>query len=327
MDAQLIVDNLLTAPVLFFLLGMIAAWVRSDLEIPHPIPKLLSLYLLFAIGFHGGHELGASGLTSQTLIVLLVCIGMAFAVPLWSFYILRAKLDVSNAAAIAATYGSISAVTFITAGSFLTQQGIAYGGHMIAAMALMESPAIVIGILLARKYERELDAAGQPVKFEWGHVLRDAFLNGAVVLLLGSLIIGMLTGERGWASVRPFVYDPFKGVLCLFLLDLGLVAGRRMGDLRRFGPFLLGFSVVAPVVHALMGIGIAWMLRMPTGDALLLAILCGSASYIAVPAAIRIALPRSNPGLFVPMALAITFPFNVIVGIPLYLTIIRALGE
>lgn len=327
MDVGPVLDNLLTAPVLFFMLGAFAACVRSDLEIPNPVPKLLSIYLLFAIGFHGGHELAKSQITGQTAIVLAVCVAMSLAVPVWSFFILRLRLDVSNAAAIAATYGSISAVTFITATSFLSQQQIEYGGYMVAAMALMESPAIVVAILLARKFDRERDGNGQVIPIDWGHMLRDAFLNGAVVLLLGSLLIGRVTGDDGWASVKPFVHDPFKGVLCLFLLDLGLVAGRRMGELRSCGAFLLSFALVAPLAHGMMGVGIGLLLNLSTGDSLLLAVLFGSASYIAVPAAIRIALPRSNPGLFVPMALAITFPFNVVIGIPLYLAVIRALGS
>lgn len=324
MTLQLIFDNLANAPVLFFLLGLAAVWLKSDLDVPQPVAKLLSLYLLMSIGFRGGYELSTSAHSKEVLAALLLCGVMASAVPVWSFLILRWKLDATNAAAIAATYGSISAVTFITASNFLDQQHISYGGHMVAAMALMESPAIVIGIMLARRFGDASENAGE--EFHWGHVLREAFLNSAVLLLLGSLLIGLLTGKRGWTGVQPFMEHPFKGVLCLFLLDMGLVAARRMSDLRKSGPFLVGFALIAPPVHAGIGILLAHALGLARGDALLLAVLCGSASYIAVPAAMRLSLPKANPGLYVPMALAVTFPLNVTVGIPAYLTVISWLG-
>lgn len=320
MDLSLIVDNLLNAPVLFFLLGAAAAWVKSDLEFPSPIPKLLSLYLLLSIGFRGGVELAHGGLSVGVLTMLGACIAMALLVPLWSFFIVRLRLDAANAAAIAATYGSVSAVTFVTAVNFLRQTNVPFGGHMVAAMALMESPAIVVGIVLARMNDR--DNSG-PSSFSWGKVFHEAFLNGAVVLLLGSLVIGAITANKDAKSLAAFVEHPFKGVLCLFLLDMGLVAARRMGDLQRSGLFLGLFAVAAPMAHALMGIGLAKLIGASMGDALLLAVLSGSASYIAVPAAVRLSLPKANPGLFVPMALAITFPFNVVLGIPLYLSLIQ----
>jgi hypothetical protein len=324
MTLQLILDNLANAPVLFFMLGMAAVWLKSDLDVPQPVAKLLSLYLLMSIGFRGGYELSTSEHSKVVLEALLLCGAMAVAVPLWSFAVLRWKLDATNAAAIAATYGSISAVTFITASNFLDQQNIHHGGHMVAAMALMESPAIVIGILLARRFADNPDPGGE--EFHWGHVLREAFLNSAVLLLLGSLLIGLLTGERGWKGVKPFMDQPFKGVLCLFLLDMGLVAARRMNDLRKSGAFLVGFALLAPPVHAVIGILLAHALGLEKGDALLLAVLCGSASYIAVPAAMRLSLPKANPGLYVPMALAVTFPLNVTLGIPAYLAAISWLG-
>lgn len=320
MDGRLILYNLLSAPVLFFALGMVATWLRSDLDIPNPISKFLSLYLLFAIGLKGGAELAESGLNAHIMLVMLACVAMASAVPVWTFLIMRLRLDTANAAAVAATYGSISAVTFIIATSVLAKEGIAFGGHLVAAMALMESPAIVMAVILAQLAGDRSIAARPP----WGHVLSEAFLNGAVVLLMGSLIIGAVIGRKGFHDLAPFVESPFKGVLCLFLLDLGLIASRRLGDLRRGGPVLIAFAVIAPAIHALIGIAIARALRMSVGDALLFAVLCGSASYIAVPAAARLVLPAANPGLFVPMSLAITFPFNVTVGIPLYLAIIRA---
>ncbi len=320
MDPSLILDNLMNAPVLFFMLGAIAAWSRSDLEIPNPIPKLLSLYLLFSIGYRGGVELAEGGLSGYVIGMLAICVVMALLTPVWCFFILKRRLDVPNAAAIAATYGSVSAVTFITAASFLNQLEVPYGGHMVAAMALMESPAIVIAIILASLYSDSRE--GQPAKMRWGRLLHEAFLNGAVLLLLGSVLIGAMTHHDA-KSITPFVEGPFKGVLCFFLLDMGLVAGRRMGDLRKSGLLLVGFSIVAPIAHAFIGIGLARAFGASPGDALLFAVLCGSASYIAVPAAVRLSLPSANPGLFVPMSLAITFPFNVILGIPLYMSVIQ----
>lgn len=340
MDLGLLLDNLRTPAILFFALGVLAALFRSDLTIPQPIPKLLSIYLLMAIGLHGGVELGRSPLSATVVLVLLTAVLLASVIPVWSFLLLRLKLDVPNAAAMAATYGSISAVTFITADNFLdslVQTNAAYqpGGYMVAAMALMESPAIVVGVLLARWCQPSGggDSAGENAKggmsipgatsrIEWSSLLREAFLNGAVVVLVGSLVIGLLIGETGWTSVSPFLYDPFKGVLCLFLLDMGLVAAHRLGDLRRSGLWLIGFALLSAPVHASLGIAAAYMLGIGQGDALLLAVLAGSASYIAVPAAMRLAVPEANPSLYVPMSLAVTFPFNITLGIPLYMAVI-----
>ena len=374
MDGSLILFNLLNPPVLFFFLGMFAVFSKSDLEIPAPLPKLFSLYLLIAIGFKGGHELAESGINLQIGITLIAAVVMAIVVPVYTFFILRTKLDSYNSAAIAATYGSISAVTFITASSFLEKLQIPYGGHMVAALALMESPAIVVGIILVKMFadgdreereeieeieeqiqysepiESELEynspvavttkkplsaksissyrATIKPsnkLDFSWSEVLREAFLNGSVLLLVGSLIIGVLTGEEGWKKLSPFTQDIFYGALTFFLLDMGLVAAKRIKDLGKTGSFLIGFSVFIPVINALIGIGIAKVLGFEEGNALLFAVLCASASYIAVPAAMRMTVPQANPSLYVSMALALTFPFNIIIGIPLYLEIIKHL--
>jgi uncharacterized protein len=331
MDSSLILSNILNPPVLFFFLGMVAIFVQSDLEIPNPLPKLFSLYLLVAIGFKGGHELYESGLSPIIISTLLAAIFMASVVPFYSFFILRLKLDNYNAAAIAATYGSISAVTFITASSLLDKLQIAYGGHMVAALALMESPAIVVGLILVRVFtKKEANVAGdeeESAETSWGEVLREAFLNGSVLLLIGSLIIGVLTGGDGWAKVHLFVEkDLFYGALMFFLLDMGLVAARRIQDLRKTGMFLIGFAILMPIANALIGIVLAKVIGMGEGNALLFSVLCASASYIAVPAAMRMTVPEANPSLYVSMALAITFPFNIIVGIPIYLQTIKLLG-
>ncbi len=320
MDFNLILSNVLNPPVLFFFLGMAAIILKSDLEIPNPLPKLFSIYLLLAIGFKGGYEISKSGINQEIGIILFVSILMAIVIPIISFFILRLKLDAYNSAAIAATYGSISAVTFITATSFLNQQGIPSDGYMVAALALMESPAIIIGLVLVKIFAVQ---EKEDSEFNWSEVLKEAFLNGSVFLLVGSLIIGAITGENGWHKLEPFTQEIFYGALTVFLLDMGLVAARRIAELKKSGIFLIGFSILMPVFSAVLGIGIAALVGMSQGNALLFAVLCGSASYIAVPAAMRMTVPEANPSLYISMALALTFPFNIILGIPIYLGIIN----
>jgi len=318
MDAHLILSNLLNPPVLFFFLGMLACMVGSDLEIPQPLPKFFSLYLLLSIGFKGGVELAKSGFHDKVAWTLAAAVGMAIMVPTVTFFILRRKMDVSNAAAVAATYGSISAVTFIAATSFLSLLNLKSSGYMVAAMALMESPAIVVGIALAR-----LTATRMERGFDWSGLLRDAFFNGSVLVLVGALVIGMMTGEAGGRALAPFTTDIFKGMLCLFLLDMGLVSARRLGAIKQLGGFPIGFALAVPLGSAALAILLARLIGLGCGDALLFTTLCASASYIAVPAAMRMALPEANPGLYVTMSLAITFPFNIILGLPLYMGVIN----
>jgi hypothetical protein len=335
--------ELLNAPVLFFALGVFACLVRSDLDVPQPIPKLLSLYLLIAIGLKGGIELRAAEASLDVFAGLGAAVALSVAVPIWTFFLLRRRLGSTDAAGVAATYGSISAVTFIIALSFLDDRGVDYGGHMVAAMALMESPAIIIGLLLANRFAQTTpttlasrsryvgtiapDAYGSPASpgaepdpppFRWGPLAHEAVFNSAVLVLIGCLGIGAIIGHDGFVQLAPFFDTPFKGVLCLFLLDMGLLAARRLGDLRRAGVVAISFGLLAPPVHAMLGITLAYLTRLGPGDALLLAVLAGSASYIAVPAALRLSLPAANPSLFVPMSLGLTFPFNVAIGIPVY---------
>jgi uncharacterized protein len=330
MDSSLILSNVLNPPVMFFFLGMLAVAVQSDLEIPNPLPKLFSLYLLIAIGFKGGHELYESGLNTEVVTTLAVAILMASIVPVYSFFILRLKLDEFNAAAIAATYGSISAVTFITASALLDKLQIAYGGHMVAALALMESPAIVVGLILVRVFGQKKEIGDDETASSesgWGAVLHEAFLNGSVLLLIGSVVVGVASGKEGWGKLHLFVEkDIFYGALMFFLLDMGLVAARRIRDLKQTGFFLIGFAILMPIGNAVIGILLAKLVGMTPGNALLFAVLCASASYIAVPAAMRMTVPEANPSLYVSMALAITFPFNIIIGIPMYLQAIKLLG-
>lgn len=305
--------NLLTPPILFFMLGFAATLLRSDLEVPSQVSKTLSLFLLAAIGFKGGVSLAESGFTAGVSATLIAAVAASIIVPLWTFFALRSRLGATDAAAVAGTYGSVSAVTFITAASFLASRNIPFSGHMVAAMALMESPAIVIGVLLARRFGQNSGSG-----INWSHLARDAFLNGSVVLLLGSLVVGYLCGPVGGASFMPFIKTLFPGLLAFFLLDMGLVAAKRFGDLRKVGLSAAAFALLAPPVNAALGLALAAVLGLSHGDALLLVILCASASYIAVPAALRIALPEANPGLYVTLSLAVTFPLNIVFGLPLY---------
>ena len=318
------IEGMLSPPILFFFLGMIAVWLKSGLAIPEQISRILSVYLLIAIGLHGGVELAESGLDRQIVSIMAITVLAAVAVPVWSFFVLRLKLDTENSAAIAATYGSISAVTFITAIGVLQSLDIPFHGHMVAAMALMESPAIIVGVVLARSFRKTSDGS-ETSPTQWSSVFREAFASGPIVLLLGSLAIGIATGTKGWEAMLPVFGTPFKGILVLFLLDMGINAARQLQKLPESSGFLVTFAVLAAMVHAGLGISLGWMLNLGKGDALLLAVLCGSASYIAVPAAAKLAIPQANPGIYVPMSLGITFPFNVVLGIPIYLSIIHYL--
>jgi uncharacterized protein len=315
MDLSLVISNFLSPPILFFFLGITSVLVKSDLEIPAPIPKLFSLYLLLSIGFKGGVELAKSGVTQSVVLTLLLAILMSALVPVYTFFILRLKLDPYNSAAIAATYGSISAVTFITASSFLSALKIPFDGYMVAALALMESPAIIVGLILVNVFAYK---KGESSETNWSEVLQEAFLNSSVFLLIGSVLIGILTGEHGGQVLKPFTTDIFYGVLTFFLLDMGLVAARRIKDLQKAGAFLISFAILVPILNATIGLLIARAINMPQGDALLFTVLCASASYIAVPAAMRMTVPEANPSLYISSALAVTFPFNILIGIPLY---------
>jgi hypothetical protein len=324
MDSSLILQNLLSPPVLFFFLGVIAVLVGSDLEIPSPLPKLFSLYLLLAIGFKGGLELQHSGLGGQVLPTIGAAVVMSLVVPLYSFLVLKTRFDGFNAAAIAATYGSISAVTFITAESFLETQKLPFDGFMVAALALMESPAIIVGLLLVTLAapQKRPDAPGM----RWGAVLREACLNSSVFLLVGSLVIGLLVAAyspAGITKMEPFSDKLFYGALSFFLLDMGIVAAQRIRDLRQAGAFLITFSVLMPLFNAAVGALIARGLGLGPGNALLFVVLCASASYIAVPAAMRMTVPEANPSLYISTALGVTFPFNIIVGIPIYMALVN----
>jgi hypothetical protein len=317
--------------ILFFVFGMVAGTMRSNLEIPAPISRFLSLYLLMALGLKGGFALAGSGLTTEVAVSLGAALGMATLVPLLGYLVLRRFLNGFDAAAVAATYGSVSAVTFITAVQYLDNHGIAYGGQMAAAMALMESPAIVLAVVLANYVRKKgrtqpdlVTGAAGPMSL--GKTMHEALTDGAQLLLLGAMVIGVLTGESGQAAMKPFSVDLFKGMLAFFLLDMGLLAARNMGQLKGKSIWLLVYAIVGPLVHAAIALGVGVALSMSVGNVALLMVLSASASYIAVPAVIRHAIPEANPSLYFGMSLGLTFPFNILIGIPLYVQVAQRWG-
>jgi hypothetical protein len=323
MDFSSVVQNVVSPALLFFFLGFGAVLLKSDLEIPHPLPKFFSLYLLLSIGYTGGEKLAHAGLSWSVALYILAAMLMALAVPFYTFFVLRRILSVYDAAAMAATYGSISIVTFIVGTEFLTRISEPYGGYMVAIMSLMESPAIIMGILLVRLFApRGKDAPARP---GIGHLLKESFLNGTVYLLLGSLVVGVLTGNSAGKGLEPFTVGIFKGMVLFFLLDTGMLAARRAKTLLKVGPKLVLFGIGAPLLNGAVGVLLSWAMGMGRGDALLFAILCASSSYIVVPAAMRQAVPEANPGLFELLSLSVTFPFNISIGIPLYWGAIRLL--
>jgi len=309
-------NNFLDPAILFFVFGAFAGAVKSNLEIPQPIARFLSLYLLMALGLKGGFALHKSGFTLEIGLSLGLAVFLAIIIPLMGFVVLRSKLNSYDAAAIAATYGSVSAVTFITATQALDQYGITFGGHMAAAMALMESPAIILAILLANKARASATNTKQATGMS--KILHESFTDGAQLLLLGSMIVGLVSGDSGQKIMAPFSIDLFKGMLAFFLLDMGLMAAKNFEGLRGKPPITLLYAIGAPLVHASIALALCKLLGLPLGDTVLLMVLAASASYIAVPAVLRHALPEVNPALYMGMSLGITFPFNIILGIPLY---------
>ena len=318
-------SGFLDPAILFFVFGMVAGALKSNLEIPPQISRFLSLYLLMALGLKGGFALAESGLTTAVSTSLGVGIALACIVPALGYLLLRRFLNGYDAAAIAATYGSVSAVTFITAVQYLDQRALPYGGHMAAAMALMESPAIIMAVLLANWVRRKDKAPGQSAPV--GKVLHESLTDGAQLLLLGAMVVGLLSGDAGEAAMKPFAGDLFKGMLAFFLLDMGLLAARNMGQLRGKSPWLLVYAIVGPLVHATLALLLCAALGVSAGNTALLMVLAASASYIAVPAVIRQAIPEANPSLYFGMSLGLTFPFNILLGIPLYVHVAhRVLG-
>jgi hypothetical protein len=317
--------NFLDPAILFFLFGAFAGAVKSNLEIPPPIARFLSLYLLMALGLKGGFALHKSGFTTEIALSLGLAIFLAILIPIIGYQILRTKLNTFDAAAVAATYGSVSAVTFITATQYLDQFNISYGGHMAAAMALMESPAIILAIVLANK-ARAAHAKQNHTELQQtgiSKILHESFTDGAQLLLLGSMVVGLVSGDAGQKLMAPFSIDLFKGMLAFFLLDMGLMAARNIQGLYGKPPITLLYAIASPLSHALIALALCKLIGLPLGNTILLMVLASSASYIAVPAVLRHALPEVNPALYMGMSLGITFPFNIILGIPLYAMIAK----
>jgi len=318
MDLHLLVDNLTNPALLFFFLGILAVQLKSDLKIPESSSKFISFYLLLSIGFKGGQELSHSNLDMQILWSLLFGILLAVVVPIYSYFILRRKFNVYNSGAIAAAYGSVSAVTFVTAISFLEIEQISFSGHMVAVMALMEAPSIIVGVSLISIYDKE-----RTEKQQFSKLIKHSLTNGSVLLILGSLLVGFLASDAQAEGIKPFTTDIFKGFLAVFLLDMGITSGQKLGAFIKKGWFAFLFAIIIPVLNGSLVAIVSKSFIYGEGNRLLFAILAASASYIAVPAAMRLAAPKANPSLYLPMALAITFPFNITLGMPLYLWIIQ----
>lgn len=318
MDINLLLDNLTNPALLFFVLGILAVYLKSDLEIPANSSKFISLYLLFAIGFKGGQELSHENISVEIAWSMLFGILISISIPLYTFFILKRRLNIYDAGAIAAAYGSVSAVTFVTAVSYLESHQLLLHGHMVAIMALMESPAIIVGLIMISFFNKE-----SAKTFNKTNIIKHSLTNGSVLLIIGSLIIGFIANAKQAEGIKPFTNDLFKGFLAIFLLDMGITSGRKLKAFFSFGWFPVLFAVCIPLIN---GIVFAYLSKFITNDIsnrFMFAILAASSSYIAVPAAMKIAVPKANPGLFLPMALAVTFPINITIGMPIYFSVIH----
>lgn len=308
-------SSILSPMVLAFVLGIIATQIKSDLKFPEGLYQSLTIYLMMAIGMKGGYKLSIASF-SEVYQPAMAGIALCCLIPLWTYWMMRkaARLDVSNAAAMAAHYGSVSAVTFSAALVFHDTQNISYEGFMPSLLAMMEIPAILVAISLARlNHENKLSS-----NISLKEIARELFAGKSSILLIGFLVIGFVIGKSGWEQVSPFFDTPFKGILTVFLLEAGLMAGKRISDLKENGLFLVGFGIIFPMIHAVLGIYLGHLAGLGLGGATILGTLAASASYIAAPAACRVALPEANPSLYLTASLAITFPFNIIIGLPLY---------
>jgi hypothetical protein len=340
-------NNLLDPAILFFVFGVAAGALKSNLEVPPAVAKFLSLYLLMALGLKGGFALSHSGLGAEVLVSLAAAMLMAFIVPALGYQLLRRRLSPFDAAAIAASYGSVSAVTFVTAMQYLESLQLAPGGHMAVAMVLMESPAIIMAVLLANRLRHAQAALAAPGALRvspsgvavalpgagggsgptLGRILHESFTDGAHLLLLGAMAVGYLSGDAGKAVMAPFSSDLFKGMLAFFLLDMGLMVARNFSAVRGRSPLLLAYASIGPLAHAGIALALSALLGLPAADAALLMVLSASASYIVVPAVLRYAVPEANPSLYFGLSLGVTFPLNILVGIPLYTWVaVRVLG-
>jgi hypothetical protein len=318
MNLNLLLENLTNPALLFFALGILAVQLKSDLVIPENSAKFISLYLLFAIGFKGGQELSHEPFTFEVGTSMIFGILISLLIPTYTFFLLRTKLNVFDAGAVAAAYGSVSAVTFVTAASFLEAQQMNFSGHMVAVMALMESPAIIMGLVLISIFN-----TNNTERIQKRTAIKHSFTNGSVLLILGSLIIGYLASAKQAEGIKPFTNDLFKGFLAIFLLDLGITSGKKLKSFFSLGWFPVAFAVAIPLLNGCLVAFLSDGIIADVSNRFIFAVLAASASYIAVPAAMKISVPQSNPGLLLPMALAITFPINITLGMPLYFLIIQ----
>jgi hypothetical protein len=318
MNLNLLLENLTNPALLFFVLGIVAVHLKSDLVIPENSAKFISLYLLFAIGFKGGQELSHEPFTFEVGVSMIFGILISFLIPIYTYFILKTKLNVFDAGAVAAAYGSVSAVTFVTAASFLEAQQMSFSGHMVAVMALMESPAIIMGLVLISIFN-----TNNTERIQKRTAIKHSFTNGSVLLIIGSLIIGYLASAKQAEGIKPFTNDLFKGFLAIFLLDLGITSGKKLKSFFSMGWFPIAFALVIPLLNGCLVAFLSDGIITDVANRFIFAVLAASASYIAVPAAMKISVPQSNPGLLLPMALAITFPINITLGMPLYFLIIQ----
>lgn len=313
MNFNLLAENLTNPALLFFVLGICATYLKSDLEIPPNSSKFISLYLLISIGFKGGQELSHESFSMNILWSMGFGILIALWIPVYTFFILKRKLNVYDAGAIAAAYGSVSAVTFVTASGYLESKQMLLHGYMVAIMALMESPAIIVGLILITLFNK-----GRNNEIDKKFVLKHALTNGSVILILGSLWIGFLANAKQAEGIKPFTNDLFKGFLSIFLLDMGISSGKKLKSFFQFGWFPIAFAVIIPLINGCIFALFSSFVTDIISDRFIFAVLAASASYIAVPAAMKVTVPKSNPGIYLPMALAITFPINITIGLPLY---------
>lgn len=320
MDFQILISNLTNPTLLFFVLGMVATAVKSDLKIPPSTSKFISLYLLFSIGFKGGQELSHSSFSSEIFLSIAFGLAVAAIIPLYTFFILKRKISISDAGAVAAAYGSVSAVTFVSAVAFLDAQQVKFDGHMVAVMALMEAPAIIVGVVLMRHYEKN-DGHDGPLQ----EIIVHSFTNGSVLLIIGSLIIGLIADSKQAEGIKPFTTDIFKGFLAIFLLEMGMITAQRFSAFKKYGLFVTLFAVVIPLFNGVAAAFLSQYVTSSVGNRFIFAILAASASYIAVPAAMKLAAPKADPGLYIPMALGVTFPFNISIGMPIYYAVVQYL--
>ncbi len=318
MNFDLLISNATNPAFLFFILGVVAVRIKSDLEVPPNSAKFISLYLLFAIGFKGGQELCHETFSAEILVSMIFGMGISVLIPLYTFFILKRKLSLYDAVALSAAYGSVSAVTFVTGASYLENQKLILHGHMVAIMALMESPAIITALLLLSFYKKD-----ESIGFKRLDLVKHSFTNASVYLILGSLAIGILANAKQAEGIKPFTNDIFNGFLSIFLLDMGISSGKKLDSFSKQGLFPILFALFIPLFNGCLFALLSKLVTADISNRFMFAVLAASASYIAVPAAMKLTVPKANEGLYIPMALAITFPVNITIGMPLYFEVCK----